>query len=36
MSEIELHRKLLGDEARNAAFHAALKSVIVPGKSTVA
>ncbi|HVT37143.1 MAG TPA: class I SAM-dependent methyltransferase [Nevskiaceae bacterium] len=36
MSEIELHRKLLGDAARNAAFHAALQKVIVPGKSTVA
>jgi protein arginine N-methyltransferase 1 len=36
MSEIELHRKLLGDAPRNAAFHAALKSVIVPGKTTVA
>ena len=36
MSEIELHRKLLGDAPRNAAFHAALKAVIVPGTSTVA
>lgn len=36
MSEIELHRKLLGDAPRNAAFHAALKQVIQPGKSTVA
>ena len=36
MSEIELHRKLLGDKVRNEAFHAALKSVIVPGKTTVA
>ena len=36
MSEIELHRKLLGDTLRNAAFHAALQKVIVPGKSTVA
>lgn len=36
MSEIELHRKLLGDRVRNEAFHAALKSVIVPGKTTVA
>ena len=36
MSEIELHRKLLGDQVRNEAFHAALKSVIVPGKTTVA
>lgn len=36
MSEIELHRKLLGDSARNSAFHAALKTLIVPGKTTVA
>ena len=36
MSEIELHRKLLGDAPRNAAFHAALKAVITPGQSTVA
>ncbi len=36
MSEIELHRKLLGDAPRNAAFHAALKAVIKPGVSTVA
>lgn len=36
MSEIELHRKLLGDAARNQAFHAALKKVIAPGKTTVA
>lgn len=36
MSEIELHRKLLGDGPRNAAFHAALKQLIVPGKTTVA
>ena len=36
MSEIELHRKLLGDAPRNAAFHAALKAVITPGVSTVA
>lgn len=36
MSEIELHRKLLGDAPRNAAFHAALKSVIEPGVTTVA
>ncbi|MFA5941752.1 MAG: methyltransferase domain-containing protein [Sinimarinibacterium sp.] len=35
MSEIELHRKLLGDTRRNAAFHAALKSVIRPGLTTV-
>ena len=36
MSEIELHRKLLGDAPRNAAFHAALKAVIKPGVTTVA
>lgn len=36
MSEIELHRKLLGDTRRNQAFAAALKQVLVPGKSTVA
>ncbi|WP_162932583.1 methyltransferase domain-containing protein [Solimonas sp. K1W22B-7] len=36
MSEIELHRKLLGDAPRNAAFHAALKQLIEPGKTTVA
>ncbi len=36
MSEIELHRKLLGDAPRNAAFHAALKAVIKPGITTVA
>jgi SAM-dependent methyltransferase len=36
MSEIELHRKLLGDHARNQAFHSALKKVIQPGKTTVA
>lgn len=35
MSEIELHRKLLGDRARNKALHTALKRVISPGKSTV-
>ncbi|WP_028081797.1 methyltransferase domain-containing protein [Solimonas soli] len=35
MSEIELHRKLLGDAARNQAFHAALRTVIAPGRSTV-
>ncbi|MGH8541647.1 MAG: methyltransferase domain-containing protein [Stenotrophobium sp.] len=35
MSEIELHRKLLGDRLRNEAFHAALKKVIQPGKTTV-
>lgn len=36
MSEIELHRKLLGDHRRNEAFHAALKQLIQPGKTTVA
>jgi SAM-dependent methyltransferase len=36
VSEIELHRKLLGDAPRNAAFHAALKKLIVPGQTTVA
>lgn len=36
MSEIELHRKLLGDAPRNAAFHTALKTVIQPGQTTVA
>ncbi|HSW13498.1 MAG TPA: class I SAM-dependent methyltransferase [Solimonas sp.] len=36
MSEIELHRKLLGDRPRNEAFHAALKQLIRPGKTTVA
>src|SRR5690349_10531844 len=35
MSEIELHRKLLGDAARNDAFFAALKSVIEPGTTRV-
>lgn len=35
MSEIELHRKLLGDRARNEAFHAALKQAIKPGKTSV-
>lgn len=35
MSEIELHRKLLGDAARNKAFFDALHSVIKPGVSTV-
>ena len=35
MSEIELHRKLLGDSARNQALHAALKRVIKPGESTL-
>lgn len=36
MSEIELHRKLLGDQGRNRAFHAALKAAITPGQTTVA
>lgn len=36
MSEIELHRKLLGDPIRNQAFHAALKKIIQPGRTTVA
>lgn len=36
MSEIELHRKLLGDRVRNEAFQTALKKVIKPGKTTVA
>ena len=31
MSEIELHRKLLGDKVRNDALHEALKRVITPG-----
>lgn len=31
MSEIELHRKLLGDAARNAALHDALRRTIRPG-----
>lgn len=35
MSEIELHRKLLGDARRNAAFHAALAATIKPGQTTV-
>lgn len=35
MSEIELHRKLLGDGLRNQALLAALKKVIQPGKSTL-
>lgn len=35
MSEIELHRKLLGDHARNAAFHTALQRSIVAGRSRV-
>lgn len=36
MSEIELHRKLLGDAVRNRALHAALKKLIRPGQTTVA
>jgi SAM-dependent methyltransferase len=35
VSEIDYHRKLLGDRVRNRAFHAALKKLIVPGKTTV-
>jgi protein arginine N-methyltransferase 1 len=33
---IEYHRTLLADRVRNAAFHAALKRVIVKGETTVA
>src|SRR3546814_19674309 len=33
MSEIELHRKLLGDHARNIAFERALQCIIVAGNS---
>lgn len=33
---IEYHRTLIADRVRNAAFEAALRDVIVPGKSTVA
>jgi protein arginine N-methyltransferase 1 len=33
---IEYHRTLIADKVRNEAFFKALKSVIVPGKSTVA
>jgi len=36
MSEIELHRKLLGDSIRNRALHEALKRSIKPGVTTVA
>lgn len=36
MSEIELHRKLLGDHGRNQAFHQALRAAITPGQTTVA
>ncbi len=32
---LELQRKLLGDSVRNAAFHAALKKAIRPGKSVL-
>lgn len=35
MSEIELHRKLLGDAPRNRAFHNALRHLIRPGMTTV-
>lgn len=35
MSEIELHRKLLGDHGRNRAFHQALERCIEPGRTTV-
>lgn len=35
MSEIELHRKLLGDRARNLAFHEALRRSIAPGRTRV-
>jgi type I protein arginine methyltransferase len=33
---IEYHRTLIADHVRNEAFYAALKAVIVPGKSVVA
>lgn len=33
---IEYHRTLIADAVRNAAFYAALKAVIVPGKTSVA
>jgi SAM-dependent methyltransferase len=33
---IEYHRTLLADRVRNSAFYAALRKVIVPGKTTVA
>jgi len=36
LSEIELHRKLLGDAVRNRALHEALKRAIKPGVTTVA
>jgi SAM-dependent methyltransferase len=35
MSEIDYHRKLLGDRVRNAAFHAALKNCVRPGVTSV-
>ena len=33
---IEYHRTLLADRVSNNAFYAALRSVIVPGQTTVA
>ena len=33
---IEYHRTLIADRVRNEAFYAALKAVIVPGKTVVA
>lgn len=33
---IEFHRRMLADAVRSAAFHEALRRVIVPGRSTVA
>ena len=33
---IEFHRTMLADTVRNAAFHEALRRVIVPGRTTVA
>ena len=33
---IEFHRTMLADAVRNAAFHEALRQVIVPGRTTVA
>ena len=33
---IEYHRTLIADAVRNAAFHAALKTIIKPGETTVA
>ncbi len=35
MSEIELHRKLLGDAPRNQAFHAALRHYIRPASTVL-